>query len=115
MPQGTRNEGLLERVDAIALFAHVAHSNRVALATLDRTRERHAAEASLDNLLHLSDRDPVARNGLSIDDQFEVGLADDAVSKHRFGANRRHLLERGLETRARLLDGLEIRATYLQA
>ena len=43
--------------------------------------------------LQLLDVDPVAGDGLSIDQDFDVGLSDDAVGEHGGGLNAGNLLE----------------------
>ena len=105
----------VQRLHAVAIFAHVAHAHGVALPPFDRARQTHSAESDLHDLLHLIDAQPVASDGGSIQVDLDVGLAHDSIRDDRLGHDARHLLQELLELEAKVLDRLQIRPLHLDA
>src|SRR5690606_31874226 len=96
-------------------LAHIPRSHGEALTPLDRPRELLASHGDLERLLHVDDREPIPPDGLSIDLDLEVGLADDALGEHGVAAHSGHLAEDLLDGDAEALDRLEIRPVDLHA
>ena len=66
------------------------------------------ADGAFDHLLHLFHHDAVARDGLPVDDDLQVGLPDDPVREDRGRLDGRNLFEEPLHPDAHLFDGLQI-------
>src|SRR5205814_10083847 len=55
-PGADRHEDAPDRVEVVAQLACVADAHREPVASLDRRRQRHAADRRLDHVLDLADR-----------------------------------------------------------
>ena len=75
-----RDQHPAQGLQVVAEVALVADVDRIALQSLDRLGDVHAADRRLDDVLHIADRQPVAGGGLAVDGVVEVVAAD-----HPFG------------------------------
>ena len=82
----------------------IANANGIAFATFHCRGDRLPANGRLDDMLHLRNGHAVAGNGLAVDVNLQVGLADDAVGDHGIGINTGHFLEERLDGKADPLD-----------
>jgi hypothetical protein len=80
----------------------------IALAPLDRHRQRLATDGDLDDLLHIRNLDAVASDALAVDLDLQVGFADNPIREHGSGLDGWHLLEQPFKLQSEALDRLEV-------
>ncbi len=101
-PGRSGDEDLLQVAKAFAEFARIADANGEPLPALDGGGEVDAAHGDLDNILHVPDVDAIAGRRFTVDIEFDVGLADDAVGDDVDGP--RHFAEEFFHLQSDPLD-----------
>ncbi len=101
-----RDEDALQRVQAVALLAGVAHVDGVPFPPLDRGGDRFAADGGLDHHLGLLDGQPVARELVAAQGEVEEEAAGRALGVD--AARARHVAEHRLDLRADAFDHRQV-------
>ena len=84
-----------QRLDRIAQLARIADVDRKAREAFDRLADVLAADRGADHVLHVGDRQPVARRRGAVDRHVEVAAAFEPLGERRGDA--RHVLDRALD------------------
>jgi len=109
-----RHEDFFDALNRVPQLTLVTNPHGITLAAFHRHRDRFAADCDFDYVLHHCDFDTVAGDRLAVDVDLQVWLADDAVGKNGFRADRGHLFEERLDLEGHIFERFEIGSKHLQ-
>src|SRR5439155_8236165 len=101
------HEHALERVEVLAKVARVARVNRIAFTAFHRGGDVLAADGALNDIVHITDLQSVARGGFAINSEIKKVTANGALGEG--AACIRLVAQLALDLHGELLDLAKIR------